>query len=112
MGPMAGTERQISRPDGGKGATSSAQPPRKPLQVMHISKREEQERLRKEAEQARAAADAAAARAEELEQAALAAEGGQAMAPRHHPPPGHLNPLQPKPQEPPSGTPMTTTWQA
>ena len=61
MGPMAGTERQISRPDGGKGATSSAQPPRKPLQVMHISKREEQERLRKEAEQARAAADAAAA---------------------------------------------------
>ena len=82
MGPMAGTERQISRPDGGKGATSSAQPPRKPLQVMHISKREEQERLRKEAEQARAAADAAAARAEELEQAALAAEGGQAVAPK------------------------------
>ena len=61
---MAGTERQISRPDGGKSAASSAQPPRKPLQVMHISKREEQERLRKEAEQARAAADAAAARAE------------------------------------------------
>ncbi len=87
MGPMAGTERQNSRLDGGKGAAASAQPPRKPLQVMHISKREEQERLRKEAEEARAAADAAAARAAQLEQAALAAEGGQSVAPRPPAPP-------------------------
>ena len=80
---MAGTERQNSRLDGGKGAAASAQPPRKPLQVMHISKREEQERLRREAEEARAAADAATARAAQLEQAALAAEGGQSsVAPR------------------------------
>ena len=86
MGPMAGTERQNSRLDGGKGAAASAQPPRKPLQVMHISKREEQERLRREAENARAAADAAAARAAQLEQAALAAEGGS-VAPRPPAPP-------------------------
>ena len=79
---MAGTERQNSRLDGGKGAAASAQPPRKPLQVMHISKREEQERLRRDAEEARAAADAAAARAAQLEQAALAAEGSQSVAPR------------------------------
>ena len=83
---MAGTERQNSRPDGGRGAAASAQPPRKPLQVMHISKREEQERLRREAENARAAADAAAARAAQLEQAALAAEGGS-VAPRPPAPP-------------------------
>ena len=87
MGPMAGTERQNSRLDGGKGAAASAQPPRKPLQVMHISKREEQERLRKEAEEARAAADAAAARAAQLEQAAFAAEGGQSVVPRPPAPP-------------------------
>ena len=84
---MAGTERQNSRLDGGKGAAASAQPPRKPLQVMHISKREEQERLRKEAEEARAAADAAAARAAQLEQAAFAAEGGQSVVPRPPAPP-------------------------
>ena len=83
---MAGTERQNSRLDGGRGAAASAQPPRKPLQVMHISKREEQERLRREAENARAAADAAAARAAQLEQAALAAEGGS-VAPRPPAPP-------------------------
>ena len=53
---------------------------------MHISKREEQERLRREAENARAAADAAAARAAQLEQAALAAEGGS-VAPRPPAPP-------------------------
>jgi small subunit ribosomal protein S1 len=47
---------------------------------MHISKREEQDRLRKEAEEARAAANAAAERAAQLEQAALAAEGGQSLA--------------------------------
>ena len=84
---MAGTERQNSKLDGGKGAASSAQPPRKPLQVMHISKREEQDRLRKEAEQARAAADAAVERAAQLEQAALAAEGGQSVAPSPPAPP-------------------------
>ena len=83
---MAGTERQNSRLDGGRGAAASAQPPRKPLQVMHISKREEQERLRREAENARAAADTAAARAAQLEQAALAAEGGS-VAPRPPAPP-------------------------
>jgi small subunit ribosomal protein S1 len=84
---MAGTERQNSQLDGGKGAAASEQPPRKPLQVMHISKREEQESLRKEAEEARAAANAAAARAAQLEQAALAAEGGQSVAPRPPAPP-------------------------
>ena len=78
---MAGIERQNSRTDAGKGSAASAQPPRKPLQVMHISKREEQERLRKEAEEARAAADAAAARATQLEQAAMAAESGQQPTP-------------------------------
>lgn len=54
---------------------------------MHISKREEQDRLRKEADEARAAADAAAMRAAELEQVALAAEGGQSVAPSPPAPP-------------------------
>ena len=84
---MAGTERQNPRLDGGKAAAASAQPPRKPLQVMHISKREEQDRLRKEADEARAAADAAAKRAAQLEQAALAAEGSQSIAPSPPAPP-------------------------
>ncbi len=54
---------------------------------MHISKREEQDRLRKEADEARAAADAAAMRAAQLEQVALAAEGGQSVAPSPPAPP-------------------------
>ena len=54
---------------------------------MHISKREEQDRLRKEADEARAAADAAAKRASQLEQAALAAEGSQSIAPSPPAPP-------------------------
>ena len=54
---------------------------------MHISKREEQDRLRKEADEARAAADAAAKRAAQLEQAALAAEGSQSIAPSPPAPP-------------------------
>ena len=89
---MAGTERQNSRLDGGKAAATSAQPPRKPLQVMHISKREEQDRLRKEAEDARAAANAAVEHAAQLEQAALAAEGGPSFAPK--PPSAPRAPLQ------------------
>ena len=89
---MAGTERQNSRVDGGKAAATSAQPPRKPLQVMHISKREEQDRLRKEAEDARAAANAAVEHAAQLEQAALAAEGGPSFAP--NPPSAPRAPLQ------------------
>ena len=54
---------------------------------MHISKREEQDRLRKAADEARAAADAAAMRAAQLEQVALAAEGGQSVAPNPPAPP-------------------------
>ncbi len=54
---------------------------------MHISKREEQDRLRKQADEARAAADAAAKRAAQLEQAALAAEGSQSIAPSPPAPP-------------------------
>ena len=76
---MAGTERQNSSTESRKAVTSSPQPPKKPLQVMHISKREEQDRLRQEAEEARAAANAAAARAEQLEQAAR--EAGTPLAP-------------------------------
>lgn len=89
---MAGTERQNSSSESRK-ATASAQPPKKPLQVMHISKREEQDRLRREAEQARAAADAAAAKAEQLEQAAL--EAGTSLAP----PPRPAAPAAPRPPE-------------
>jgi small subunit ribosomal protein S1 len=62
---MAGTERQNSSAESPKALNPSPQPPKKPLQVMHISKREEQDRLRREAEEARAAADAAAAKAEQ-----------------------------------------------
>ena len=79
---MAGTERQNSRMDGGKGAAASAQPPRKPLQVMHISKREEQDQLRKQAEEARAAADERPAREGELGHALQAALVERACAVR------------------------------
>ncbi|QNI84578.1 30S ribosomal protein S1 [Synechococcus sp. PROS-7-1] len=91
---MAGTERQNSSSEPRKAATPSAQPPKKPLQVMHISKREEQDRLRRDAEEARAAADAAAARAEQLEQAAL--EAGTSLAP----PPQAAAPAAPRAAEP------------
>ncbi len=52
-----------------------AQPPagnasRKPLQVMQINRREEQDQLRRQAEEARAAAEAAAEKARQLEEAA------------------------------------------
>ncbi|MFO7629729.1 MAG: S1 RNA-binding domain-containing protein [Prochlorococcaceae cyanobacterium] len=52
--------------------------PPQPLQVLHISKREEKERLEQQAAEARASADAALARAVELEQAAAAVDGGAA----------------------------------
>ena len=90
---MAGTERQNSSSDSRMASTASAQPPKKPLQVMHISKREEQERLRREAEQARAAADAAAAKAEQLERAAL--EAGTTLVS----PPQPAAPAAPRPPE-------------
>ena len=52
-----------------------AQPPvgnasRKPLQVMQINRREEQDQLRRQAEEARAAAEVAAEKARQLEEAA------------------------------------------
>lgn len=64
-----------------KGQSPAAQPPRKPLQVMHISRKDEQDRLRREAEEARAAADAAIARAVELEKAAQIAQNTTARPP-------------------------------
>jgi len=50
--------------------------------VMHISKRDEQDRLLREAEEARAAANAAAAKAEQLEQAAREAGTSFAQPPQ------------------------------
>ena len=47
---MAGSESQHSMDS--KGQSPAAQPPRKPLQVMHISRKDEQDRLRREAEEA------------------------------------------------------------
>lgn len=91
---MAGTERQNSSSESRKAAAPAAQPPKKPLQVMHISKREEQDRLRREAQEARAAADAAAAKAAQLEQAAL--EAGTSLAP----PPQPAPPAAPRVAEP------------
>lgn len=91
---MAGTERQNSSSESRKAAAPAAQPPKKPLQVMHISKREEQDRLRREAQEARAAADAAAAKAAQLEQAAL--EAGTSLAP----PPQPAAPAAPRVAEP------------
>ena len=91
---MAGTERQNSSAESPKALNPSPQPPKKPLQVMHISKREEQDRLRREAEEARAAADAAAAKAEQLEQAAR--EAGTSLAP----PPQAAVPAAPRTAEP------------
>ncbi len=76
---MAGSGSQQSINN--KGQSPAAQPPRKPLQVMHISRKDEQERLSREAEEARAAADAATARAVELEQAALRAQSSLANPP-------------------------------
>jgi len=76
---MAGSESQQSMDS--KGQSPAAQPPRKPLQVMHISRKDEQDRLRREAEEARSAADAAMARAVELEKAAQIAQNTTAMPP-------------------------------
>ena len=76
---MAGSESQQSMDS--KGQSPAAQPPRKPLQVMHISRKDEQDRLRREAEEARTAADAAMARAVELEKAAQIAQNTTAMPP-------------------------------
>lgn len=64
-----------------KGQSPAAQPPRKPLQVMHISRKDEQDRLRREADEARSAADAAIARAVELEKAAQIAQNTTARPP-------------------------------
>ena len=76
---MAGSESQQSMDS--KGQSPAAQPPRKPLQVMHISRKDEQDRLRREAEEARSAADAAMARAVELEKAAQIAQNTTARPP-------------------------------
>ena len=76
---MAGSESQHSIDS--KGQSPAAQPPRKPLQVMHISRKDEQDRLHREAEEARAAADAAMARAVELEKAAQRAQNTTARPP-------------------------------
>ncbi|WP_414027180.1 hypothetical protein [Cyanobium sp. ATX-6F1] len=50
-------------------------PSRQPLQVLHISKREEQQQLERQAAAARAEAEAASQRANELENAARVARG-------------------------------------
>ncbi len=76
---MAGSESQ--HPTDSKGQSQAAQPPRKPLQVMHISRKDEQDRLQREAEEARAAADAAMARAVQLEKAAQRAQNTTASPP-------------------------------
>ena len=76
---MAGSESQQSMDS--KGQSPAPQPPRKPLQVMHISRKDEQDRLRREAEEARTAADAAMARAVELEKAAQIAQNTTARPP-------------------------------
>ncbi len=81
---MAGSGSQ--NPTDSRGAAKpAAQPPRKPLQVMHISRKDEQDRLKREAQEARAAADAAAARAIELEQAAQRAQQSLAKPPSSSP---------------------------
>ncbi|CAI8179096.1 MAG: S1 RNA-binding domain-containing protein [Prochlorococcus sp.] len=71
---MAGSG--IPQPNKPKAPKPAADAPRKPLQVMHISRRDEQERLQKEAAEARAAANAAAGRASQLEAAAIEAARG------------------------------------
>ena len=76
---MAGSGSQHSLDN--KGQSPAAQPPRKPLQVMHISRKDEQDRLKREAEEARAAADAANARAVQLEEAAQKAQHSIARPP-------------------------------
>ncbi|MEB3264716.1 MAG: S1 RNA-binding domain-containing protein [Synechococcus sp.] len=60
-----------------------ARPPARsqPLQVLHISKRQEQERLEREAAEARSTAEAALARAAALEAAAAEARGDGERAP-------------------------------
>ncbi|MGB7563641.1 MAG: S1 RNA-binding domain-containing protein [Prochlorococcaceae cyanobacterium] len=56
-------------------AASAPAPSRQPLQVLHISKREEQQKLEREAAAARVEAEAASQRANELENAARVARG-------------------------------------
>jgi len=72
-----------------KPPATAAEAARKPQLVMHISKKEEQDRLRKEVEEARAAAAAAEARAQALEEAAAAAGVASApLSPPSRPTPG------------------------
>ncbi|HJN36886.1 MAG: S1 RNA-binding domain-containing protein [Prochlorococcus sp.] len=70
---MAETSSQ--QPNQPKPPSPAAEPPRQPLQVMHISRRDEQERLRREADEARKEALAAAEKAQRLEAAANQAYG-------------------------------------
>ncbi|MCP9915481.1 S1 RNA-binding domain-containing protein [Cyanobium sp. ATX 6F1] len=66
-------------------------PSRQPLQVLHISKREEQQQLERQAAAARAEAEAASQRANELENAARVARGEAPLqAPLPPAPPSRL----------------------
>lgn len=82
--------QQPNRP---KAQTPVGNASRKPLQVMQINRREEQEQLRRQAEEARAAAEAAAEKARRLEEAA------GLTAPAR---PSVSKPAVPKPAEAPS----------
>ena len=57
------------QPNQPKPPSTAPEPPRQPLQVMHISRRDDQERLRREADEAKKEALAAAERARRLEAA-------------------------------------------
>ena len=57
-------------------------PVRKPLQVLHISKKDEQQQLEREANEARQAAEAALQRAADLEAAARAGRGEAPLPPQ------------------------------
>ena len=67
----------------------------KPPQVMQITRKDEQERLRREADEARAAAEAAVAKARELERAAEQAGAAVAPAAPNRPAAGLTAPASP-----------------
>ena len=79
--PAKPAQSLAARPQG-PNRTPAPAPVRKPPQVLHISKKDEQQRLELEANEARQAAEAALQRAADLEAAARARRGEAPLAPQ------------------------------
>ena len=89
--PAKPAQSLTARPQGPNRNPAPA-PVRKPPQVLHISKKDEQQRLEQEANEARQAAEAALQRAADLEAAARAGRGEAPLAPQRPTTPASATP--------------------